>query len=187
MNRAVDRVATLCVATFCAVALASCAPALHVETDFDRGTKFRDYHEWSFIDSPSGRGGSLGGLDPTLRTLVEDVIRGELTSRKFTSAESGAADFYVAYHGGAQDRTTVDTYGYTSGWWEARGGDVYLVGANQRTVTEGTLVLDIVDAKSRALVWRGMAKGVVADPAEAAEKATKAVRRMLDNFPPRGS
>jgi hypothetical protein len=44
-----------------------------------------------------------------------------------------------------------------------------------------------VDAKSRALVWRGTAKGVVADPAEAAEKATKAVRRMLDNFPPRGS
>jgi hypothetical protein len=181
MGRVVDRVVMLCV-----VALAlSCAPSLQVETDFDRRASFRGYHEWSFIDSPRARGGSLGGLDPALRTRIEEVIRGELTSRRFANAEPGGADFYVAYHGGAQDHVTVETYGYSM--WAAQGGDVYLLGANSQTHTEGMLVLDIVDAKSRALVWRGTATDVVVNRADAADKVTKAVRRMLDNFPPRSN
>ena len=181
MGRVVDWVATLGV-----VALASsCAPSLQVETDFDRRASFRGYHEWAFIDSPRARGGNIGGADATLRTRIEDAIRGELTSRKYAKAEPGAADFYVAYHGGAEDRVAIATYGYSM--WAAQGGDVHLINSTQQTHTQGTLVLDIVDAKSRTLVWRGTATDVVENRADAGDKASKAVRRMLDNFPPRSN
>jgi Domain of unknown function (DUF4136) len=58
-------------------------------------------------------------------------------------------------------------------------------GASQRAYTEGTLILGIVDATSRALVWRGTATDVVADRADAIDEIAKAVRQMLDDFPPR--
>lgn len=189
MSRAVDRVAprrAVFVATLCLVAAASCAPTLNVETGFDREASFRDYRQWAFIDSPEGRGGTLGGLDPSLRGRVEEAIRSELKAAKFKDAGSGTPDFYVAYHGGRQDREIVQSYGYSTGLWFSHGGDVHLFGSDTRLYTEGTLVVDIVDAKSRELVWRGVATDIVTDKGDATEKAVKAVKEMLGAFPPHG-
>ena len=189
MNRIAALRATIRVVALVAlVALgSSCAPSLHVETNFDREASFRDYRQWAFIDSPNARGGTLGGLDPSLRTRVEDAIRSELAARKFRDAGSGTPDFYVAYHGGTQDRETIETYGYNAGMWlNSGGGDVHLFGADNKVYTEGTLVLDIVDAKSRQLVWRGTATDVVTDKGDATSKAVKAVKEMLGGFPPNG-
>ena len=182
MRRIVDRVA---IAGLVALAC-SCAPGLQVETDYDPRGEFNNFREWSFVDTPRARGGTMGGLDATMRAQIENAISKELKSRKFRSADAGAADFLVAYHGDTQDRITIDTYGYFPGrWTTSNAGDPYLTGGSTRPYIEGALVLDIVDAKSKELVWRARATDVVTDRADAGEKAAKAVKRMLEDFPPR--
>jgi hypothetical protein len=52
---------------------------------------------------------------------------------------------------------------------------------------EGTFVLDFVDAKSRELVWRGIAQGEVqnySSPVKRNERINNVVQNVLSKFPP---
>jgi len=52
---------------------------------------------------------------------------------------------------------------------------------------EGTVVLDIIDPKTRNLVWRGSAQSRVDDgdtPEERDARVNEAYRRILERFPP---
>ena len=69
---------------------------------------------------------------------------------------SKTPDFRVALHTGQQSKVRVTDYGYGYGVgrWGGGGLDVY-------QYQEGTLILDVVDAKTKKLMWRGTAIGVV--------------------------
>ena len=72
-------------------------------------------------------------------------------------------------------------YGYRYG---GMGG----MGTSTTTVSEytvGTLVVDMFDAKSKNLVFRGIAEDELSDNAEKnAKKLEKASTKMFKNFPP---
>ena len=49
----------------------------------------------------------------------------------------------------------------------------------------GTVIVDIFDARSKSLVFRGIAKGELSDdPEKRAKKIAKAVDKMFKDFPP---
>ncbi len=88
---------------------------------------------------------------------VKDAIRKDLADRGFVEATNGHPDFYVAFYVGLKDRYDVNTIGYglpgfhRRGWWGWPGDyDVWAV-----PYTESTLIVDVVDAKTNQLVWRG--------------------------------
>jgi len=62
------------------------------------------------------------------------------------------------------------------------------MGTAQTTVSEytvGTLVVDIFDAKSKQLVFRGTATDELSDkPEKNVKKVEKAAEKMFKNFPP---
>ena len=60
-----------------------------------------------------------------------------------------------------------------------------------RRYEEGTLLIDFVDARTKQLIWRGWAVGVIenvgiiaSDPEKAEKKISSAVRKILEHFPP---
>jgi hypothetical protein len=54
-----------------------------------------------------------------------------------------------------------------------------------RYVEKGSLVVDMLDAASGNVVWRGHAGGVLKfGPSEIAEQVKTAVEKLLENFPP---
>jgi hypothetical protein len=56
------------------------------------------------------------------------------------------------------------------------------------TFKEGTIVLEIVDYRSNQLVWQARAEGALSahdDPQEAQEQIARAVRDLLERFPPK--
>ena len=67
-------------------------------------------------------------------------------------------DFRVAVHFGSREKVQVTDWGYgyapSRRYYGGGGVDVY-------TYTEGTLILDVVDATSEQLLWRGSATGAV--------------------------
>jgi hypothetical protein len=101
------------------------------------------------------------------------------------------ADLIILTYAGVKDRVNLSTYGYSTGgyWGPYYGG--YGGGYSTQTVVnryqEGTLHIDIMDSKEKALVWKGSGTGVISDarsPQERQQIINEAVMEILDEFPP---
>jgi hypothetical protein len=115
----------------------------------------------------------------------------ELTGRGYESASSGEGQLVLIYHvglDGAMDIQMINTlpedrWGIDRGW-------VFYTERSVRTLEQGTLVLDAYNADTGLLIWRGVAQAEIdrtQSPEKRAELVDKAVRRLIQEFPPRAS
>jgi hypothetical protein len=149
-------------------ALMGCA-STQVTTDWDRNTQFASYHTYAWMETPRMQAMQHATLfDRRLRAAVEEqlAVKG---MRKADAA--GEADLLIVYHAGVQDKVDVQTSGYFG-----RRVDV-------REYQQGMLVIDVVDAKTKSLVWRATAKDEVGDADPSREQIGKAVQKMFAGFP----
>jgi hypothetical protein len=138
--------------------------------------------------------------DPLLHSKIVTTITGYITESGVTQVDDNP-DVYVTYHGSSKEEMTVDTssmgYGYPGGWGYSRYGGyggyygryyggAYggYAGSSTTTVSSyqvGTLVVDIWDAKTDTIVWRGIAAGIVIpeNPAKLDKKIDKALKKMV--------
>ena len=162
-----------------AMAAAACATAMNVSSHVDRGADFTRYQtfDWGPADAlPTG--------DPRLdaNPFFKDHLQGEvekqLAGRGFTLAKAGSADLLIHYHAHISERIDVGSVDKSYGY----GGQV-------RDYEAGTIVIDVVDAKTNKVVWRGWAqdavKGMLENEDTIAAKIDEAVTRMLARLPAR--
>ena len=150
--------------------LISCS-SVAVKSDFDANANFAQYKTFDFMPHKSG--------NPLNNKRVEAAIEQELVAKGLQKQTAGRPDLLVAYHTNVKDKIDVDTYGYRYGRYGRRVGTYTTVQKYQ----QGTLVVDLVDAKEKELVWRGWAKGEVNDSI-AKEKIDDTVGKILDKYPP---
>jgi Domain of unknown function (DUF4136) len=149
--------------------LMGCATA-QVNTDWDANAQFTNYHTYAWMDTPHMQAMQQATLfDRRLRGTVEE----QLTAKGLRKANAnGEADLLLLYHTGVQDKIDVLQSGYFG-----RHLDV-------REYQQGTLVLDLVDAKSKSLVWRGTATGEVSGGADpSSDKIAKTIQKMFERYP----
>src|SRR5207302_7301501 len=96
------------------------------------------------------------------RALRGDVLNGFL-ARGYQMSD--APDFLVAYYASAKEKLQINDWGYGYGvyprWWGWGAGV-----APQETVdqyTEGTVIVDVIDPRTKELLWRGVGKADVSD------------------------
>ena len=168
--------------------MAACS-GIKVETDFDPNADFAELASFEFHPAPPG-----AEPDPRLvSTLLDERIRRavdqSLTRKGFQRAAEGAApDFWVAYHVGVESKIDVSTlhhsYPYTTGRYDPWGGYSETV---VREYEQGTLLLDVIDPGSNALMWRGSGKVLVKDhktPEKREKRVQEVVERVFRDFPP---
>lgn len=175
------RVKSLLIAgTFALGACATAAP--DVDTRYDLAVSFDGYRTFGFAEADASATDRLGIAHPEVRAQFEDAIRRELTSRGFT--EESDPSFLVGYHAAVSDAFEIESsYEYYS----YRRRAAWIEQDEVREFLAGTLVIDVVDATSNELVWRGRAEGEVVDmddPGKRAEQIQAGVRRVLAAFPP---
>src|SRR6266850_4672092 len=162
------------------LALLGSAFAQHVQTDFDRQANFSQYktYSWQEIKPPN----SL--WDARIKSAVD----AQLAAKGWTQVDSGGDVAIVAIKT-TQTQKTLQTFydGFGGGWgWRRFGGG----GFGESTTTEqdykdGTLVVDLYDAKTKQLIWRGSAEDTVSNKAANNEKKLdKGVAKMFKKFPP---
>ena len=114
------------------------------------------------------------------------AVTEELLSRGLEPTEEEFADFYVTFFGarkqmqevkGAVSIGSAGWYGVNQ-YWESGWTKVVV-----SDYVEGTLVLDIVDAKTKQLAWRAYCKGVIRDPSKRDKIINKAVAKAFKQFP----
>jgi len=120
------------------------------------------------------------------RVLVE--IQQGLTEKGWTVAPENP-DAVVVVHGATEKEKTLNTFysgGYGGYGWRGYGG--MGMGSATTTTSEytvGTLVVDIFDAKSKALLYRGIATDELSDKMEKNQKKlAKASDKLFKDFPP---
>ena len=85
-----------------------------------------------------------------------------------------------------KERERIDVYnnmGWGFGWgW----GPGWGMGYTRTTTTpEGTLIIDIVDAKTKELVWQGIGTGyLTTNSNEKDERIAEFVTKILEKYPP---
>lgn len=162
-----------------AIAVATCGlvVAQDVKTDYDHHadfTRYRTYH-WERVQT----------TNPFWEQRIKDAVEKDLQAKGWQKQDSGG-DVALAAVGGTHDEREYQTFYTGMPGWRWRGfGDTATTTVD--TYHVGTLVVDIYDANSHQLLWRGTAEDTLSDKPEKNErKLEKAVDKMFDHFPPPG-
>ncbi len=173
-----------------AAALAGCS-SLKVNTEYDTTAPFATYRSYAWLASPPGPEQAPAIRNPIVREQVIAAVDREMARKGFVLTRPEASpDLLVSVHGWAQQRIEVTNYGYSYGGVYAYGPYRPMpvaVGAEVHAYTDGTMLIDFVDAKANRLVWRGTASDTFSSPDLAAVKRTvdEATRQLLEAYPPK--
>lgn len=172
------------IAVFSTVLVLGCS-SVSVTTDYDHEVNFTTLktYEWMTVskDALSTNATTNMFQNSLVDKRFRNAVKSQLDAKGLTES-SANPDFLIAYHSGTQDKVNVTNYGYGYGRWGGYGG-----GVDVHQYTQGTIILDFVDAKSKQLVWRSVATGALADkpdPATVEEKINGVVQQMLASYPP---
>jgi hypothetical protein len=159
----------------------NCSP-VSVKYDYDRQANFSTMQTFDWMPKPAKVRAKTRSL---MDKRIKNAVNGQLVSKGFK--QSSNPDFVIAYHTGVKDKIDVQTWGYTyAGRGRYRGWGGTHVDVQQ--YKQGTLVLDIIDDKSKELIWRGIATGALPknpNPEDIENKINDVVEKVLENFPPK--
>jgi hypothetical protein len=163
-----------------AMALGACQSKPQIRTQSAPELNALSYQTFGFVEHPNTDNAAYTTL--TTRYLKEAVSR-EMLARGYT--QSDKPDLLVNFNVGSRDRleSTPGTgvgVGYGRWGWRGWGGGIGYGGRDVRTITEGSLTIDVVDQRKGAQVWTGTAEGrltkkVMKEPQPAIDQAVSAI------------
>ena len=155
------------------------AVAQSVNYDYDRSADFSKFKTYAWV-----RGTELN--DELNHKRVVRAIDAQLATKGLSRIEDARnADMVVAYHANFDQNLQIN--GFSSGFGGPRFGNVSGSATTQR-ILSGTLVIDMMDAGTKALVWRGIAEQDLnqgASPEKREKNITKAAEKIFKNYPPK--
>jgi hypothetical protein len=170
------------------LALTACS-TMTVSTDYDRTASFAAYKTFDFIAAEEVK-------NPLIRQRIEDAIAAELTVKGLTRS-SDNPDLLIAGRAKMSSETQFNTtsYGYGWGGWGGYRGPYGMYGGvgmgtsttTAREVPVGTLIIDLVDAKEKKLVWQAVVSDTIDTNARADERdyrIKKAMEKIFAGYPP---
>jgi hypothetical protein len=170
------RIQTLAAVT--GLVLATNAAAQDVTYDYAKGTDFARFKTYAWTTGHVVN-------DPISHQRIVTAIETQLAAKGFTKVEMSAnPDALVAYH--ASFARNLEINGFSSGWGDYRFGPDRTARARVEEIVVGTLIVDIVDAQSSTIVWRGYASKDIdfdAKPESRDKQVNKAVEKLFKNYP----
>ncbi|WP_202731340.1 DUF4136 domain-containing protein [Achromobacter xylosoxidans] len=168
--------------------LAACASSPAIKSDYDHQADFSRYRTFGYM-SPLGT--DKAGYSTLLTERLKDATRGQMEMRGYVY-DAANPDLLVNFNGKLQQKTQVTEappppmgpyYGYRSGFYGGWPG--YGWGDTVYQYTEGTLNIDLVDARRKQMVWEGVVVGEVQKPdtATSSQNIDKAVAGIFAKYP----
>jgi hypothetical protein len=150
--------------------------AQKVNSDWDHETNFSNYKTYAWLESKHPASSDL-----TNKRIIENIEK-QLAAKGFTKA-SDNPDVLVVYNAGVKEQVSVQGYDYGYGRYRWGGGTTTYTKVVEM---QGTLVIDLIDAHKKELVWRGTATDTLSDkPEKNIQKLEKTTQKMFKNYPPK--
>ena len=167
-----------------------------VYTDHDEGVDFARMERFAWLDPPlrvESRPEGMPAGDPfTHNTLldkrVREAVESALEARGYREVEADEdVDFQLRYDVVSREvyrdsPIYIDGgygYGYRRGYYGSSVGY-----SHSTSYQEGTLILDVIDPESHSIAWRGWAASRTRDGHIDAERVSRTVQAILEEFPP---
>jgi Domain of unknown function (DUF4136) len=153
-----------------AAIVSGCTSGPKIRSDFDRDTDFSQYQTYNFYADAGPERTSYQSL---FSQYMIAAVSKEMDARGYE--KSDAPDLLINFNAFIRDKTKVTTspaplsyggyYGYRRGHYDPWFGysHSYATEVHVSEYTEGTVNIDLVDAKSKKLVWEAVAVGRVHD------------------------
>lgn len=160
---------------------ASCS-SIRVYSDYDKDVDFSQYKTYAFHKRGIDRV-EISELD---KKRILRAIDNELTKKGMSKSEN--PDLLVNIFTKERERIDVDQYNAGWGYGWRYGWNPYLWGGHTyiTSTTEGTLYIDLIDAKKKELVWEGQGVGYLTEEFDKKEsQINEYVAKILAQFPPK--
>ena len=153
--------------------------AQDVKVDFDKDANFANYKSFTLKIGTSWN-------NEISEKRISSEFKQALVEKGWQIEDPGKADAIVVLHGATDKQKSLNTFysgggGYGGYGWRGMGYGGMGMGSSTTTVSEylvGTLVVDIFDAKTKALLFRGIASDEISDkPEKNKRRSTRRPRR----------
>jgi hypothetical protein len=165
--------------------LFSSCTSVRVLSDYDQKANFNTYKSYAFYKTGIDKA-QISDLD---KKRILKAIDGEMTYRGFTKSEN--PDVLISIF--TKEKEQVDIYnnywgmGYYGWGWNPWYWGPGWGGSNVSSHTEGSLYIDIIDAKTKELVWQGKGVGNLGNmenPERKEKRIREFVTEILKAYPP---
>ncbi|MGB1042644.1 MAG: DUF4136 domain-containing protein [Tenacibaculum sp.] len=163
--------------------LISCS-SVRVASDYDTKVNFNQYKTFAFYKTGIDKA-SISDLD---KKRIMRAVEAELITKGMT--KSSNPDVLISLFTKSRQRVNINDNNVGWGWGYRWGWNPWMWnGANRLNVnqyTEGTLFLDVIDAKSKELVWQGIGTGAlkISNPQKKTARINEFVKEIMAKYPP---
>ena len=158
----------------------SCA-TVRVTSDYDASTDFTTYKTFAFYKKGIDKS-EISSLD---KKRILKAIESELIAKGFTKSES--PDLLVNIFTKSRQKVNIYNNNYLyMGWRPWYYGPNF--GTQITKYTEGTLFVDLIDAKKKELAWQGIGSGGLSTSGSVEKKEAKIkefVTEIMAKYPPK--
>lgn len=159
--------------------ITSCS-SLKINSDYDRSVNFNDYKTFGFTKESKEL--------PTNDLVKNRILNAIATNLKSKGlAESDNPDMLIDLGLKTKNKTDYQSTNYDMGGYYGRrwriGTSIGTTNTREINYTEGTLVINLVDAKKDQLLWMGSGTSVVSDKSVKEENITSGINKILSSFP----
>ncbi|MEX1309013.1 MAG: DUF4136 domain-containing protein [Candidatus Sulfomarinibacteraceae bacterium] len=166
------------------VLAAASAAAMDIYVDYDRSGRFSWYKTWAWAETEET---SLKGHNDLMHSRIKNAIEHYISQGRLIE-DTENPQLYITYHAVSSPAMKVNPVsfgvGFGGGWaMDPYWGGVGVSTASAATYEQGTLIIDIWEAETKKLVWRGVAvDAFVDDPKKADKKINQAIEKMIKKW-----
>jgi Domain of unknown function (DUF4136) len=144
-----------------------------VSVNYNHGQDFSQFHTYAW-----GSNNNNQIQNSILAQVAQQDIDTALQGKGLQKVqESQKPDLILTANGGMKQQTS-----YTA--WGMRGIGGGMGGISPQQNVEGTLIVDLYDAKSQSLVWRGIAQDTLSNNGNKNQQMVqKAIQKMFKQYP----
>jgi len=172
---------------FMAGYLTSCGPSLKVSHDYDKSVNFDQYKTFALYNSDSIH----DAISPLNQQRIITAVKNEMVKKGFQENTTNP-DVMVNITAILQNRvavsSTTDYYGYGGmyrPYYWGGGMGASTTNYNVQHYKDGSLIIDVIDANSKKLVWQGTGNKEIDKPVKDPDTVIpKAVASIMESFPP---
>lgn len=156
--------------------MVSCS-SVRVTTDYDTQVDFAKYRTFAFYKTGIDKA-PISDLD---KKRIMRAVESELLAKGMR--KSSSPDVLVSLFTKSRERINVNDNRFGGFWYP------WYYGPNQMSVsqyTEGTLFIDLLDAKKKELVWQGVGTGTLrmTDVRRKERRIKEFVKEIMAQYPP---
>jgi len=182
------------------VLLTACA-GIPVSTDYSQDFDFSNVSSYAWLLPAKHRNPEVD--NDLVRARVVDAVDAQFTAKGLSQvSDASKASVLVSYQLGQEDKIAIDNFGswythfgyypcyrcgYRPGYGYFGNSHFYDDDIWVRNYKESTLMIDVIDPKSKKLLWRGMTKRIIPSlktPEERRLYVLETVSAILAEFPP---